>query len=607
MLKTFCKYIPMLLLVLASCSNSGNKTYEILGIYSGRIIIDNNAKIITNSYDDIIQLNNNKFLLKDTSLWLFNANNKSMIKLPYENWVTFDSIFPNFVIFISRDSSFVYDKNFSLKFKTNGFLSPFNYKYFYIENSSRTKVGIIDTNGIICLPLNYSYIYEFTDINKYCFLNSFYHYSIEKINCQNIETDILALAEDSIHYLYNKKTKSKISKDYDMMLEYPDNLILVKKNDKYGFIDKSGKEIIKCTYDDVGEINYNIKTRYVHPNRLFNGYEMFHDKELYWYYINELGYTNHLIKVSKSGKWGIINTQGNTVLPFIYNDLRINDSNHIAAKIGNKWQFLDLNNKKTISPKFKFIKDYNENFAFVKLNEKWDIFDFKILKIIKREYDKIREFSSNGSIVMKNERYKLVNKYGEEISREYDGISECSWITNMYFCKINNSFLLMNNLGKEVCGLFDEISPIEFGNKVLFVVRKNGYGGLIDSCGNIVINMLPYISDFYYSNNSIRAIRNVAYNYQGEEIIELRKYVDTVTQFNFYHDPKIKNLVLGTFVGLIDSTGKELIPCNYKGICVGKSFITGLKYLYTDIYDKNYKLIKRIKVLPTNEIEEIRI
>lgn len=62
-------------------------------------------------------------------------------------------------------------------------------------------------------------------------------------------------------------------------------LFRVSQNDKYGFIDKKGNEVIPCEYDEV---------------------DYFHDGLAY---------------VAKGNKWGYIDKSGREVTPFIYDEV----------------------------------------------------------------------------------------------------------------------------------------------------------------------------------------------------------------------------------------------------------------------------------------------
>ncbi|MBK1973378.1 WG repeat-containing protein [Campylobacter sp. TTU-622] len=99
--------------------------------------------------------------------------------------------------------------------------------------------------------------------------------------------------------------------------------IIIRSNNKWGFIDKNGKTIIKPEFDDIWDF-----------------------------------------------KEGLAGFKLNT-----------------GFKLNNKWGFIDKNGKIAIEPKFDDIWDFKEGLARVKLNGKWGVIDKNGKIIIEPKYD----------------------------------------------------------------------------------------------------------------------------------------------------------------------------------------------------------------------------
>ena len=96
----------------------------------------------------------------------------------------------------------------------------------------------------------------------------------------------------------------------------------VKKNDKWGFIDKTGKEIASCIYDDVSYFSEGLADV---------------KKNGYWGYIDETGkevipciydragsFCEGLAKIEKDGKWGLLDGEDNEILkPMFYDEIEV--------------------------------------------------------------------------------------------------------------------------------------------------------------------------------------------------------------------------------------------------------------------------------------------
>ena len=87
---------------------------------------------------------------------------------------------------------------------------------------------------------------------------------------------------DGESYFIDKTGKVAIAPGlYVFEFDFHDGLALISKEGKWGCIDKSGKEVIPCLY-------------------------------------NEFSFSEDLACVEKEGKWGYIDKTGKEVIPFIY-------------------------------------------------------------------------------------------------------------------------------------------------------------------------------------------------------------------------------------------------------------------------------------------------
>lgn len=112
------------------------------------------------------------------------------------------------------------------------------------------------------------------------------------------------------------------------------------KNNKIGFMDASGKQVVSAKYDGI--------------NEFINGYAPVSMNNL-WGFIDENGkevvpttysgvanFKGGYAPVVKGDRWGMINTAGKEVISFSYNELYYFDSQGNAnAKKGGKWGKID--------------------------------------------------------------------------------------------------------------------------------------------------------------------------------------------------------------------------------------------------------------------------
>jgi len=96
---------------------------------------------------------------------------------------------------------------------------------------------------------------------------------------------------------------------YQFARDFENGLALVKKNGMIGFIDTKGKQIIECQFTDYKTIVDVVE----------NHFADFGFEEKNHRFMLEEGY----IIVKKNGKWGYINSTGETIVPIEFDDVAV--------------------------------------------------------------------------------------------------------------------------------------------------------------------------------------------------------------------------------------------------------------------------------------------
>ena len=126
------------------------------------------------------------------------------------------------------------------------------------------------------------------------------------------------------------------AKKYDWKGEYYQGLASVSLNGKYGFIDKTGKEVIPIKYDDAAE-----------------------------------SFSEGLAEVKLNDKWGFIDKTGKEVIPIKYDNAYSFSEGLAKVKLNDKWGFIDKTGKEVIPIKYDNAYSFSEGLAEVELNNKW--------------------------------------------------------------------------------------------------------------------------------------------------------------------------------------------------------------------------------------------
>ena len=202
----------------------------------------------------------------------------------------------------------------------------------YAEKSewglSGGKWGFIDTTGTVAIPIEYDTVNSFSDglafavqDDKQGFIDKTGEFVIQLENISRryiyygitgyFENGLAVIQENEKKYNYIDKTGAVIlSVEYELAYNFYEGLAGVltdRRDEKWGFIDITGKEVIPCIYDDA----------------------------MPWF-------SDGVANVSKDGKWGYIDTSGNTVVPFIYDYSQSFSEGLACVNKDDKWSILEI-------------------------------------------------------------------------------------------------------------------------------------------------------------------------------------------------------------------------------------------------------------------------
>ena len=178
----------------------------------------------------------------------------------------------------------------------------------------------------------------------------------------------------------NTKGEQIVECEFDYAWDFNEGLARVKKDYKWGYINTKGEQAIECKFDGVGDFN--------------EGFAMV-EKDGKWGYINTKGeqaieckfddargFSEGFAWVEKDGKWGYINTKGCFIIfDKSKNEIEVLDkvidrSNNTfyLSRLGDKFGLLDENFnvviKNSIYGKFEVLQRINETTFLIKIAER---------------------------------------------------------------------------------------------------------------------------------------------------------------------------------------------------------------------------------------------
>ena len=187
------------------------------------------------------------------------------------------------------------------------------------------------------------------------------------------------------------KELAESTKKYDRLFSYHEGLARVCKDNKYGFIDKKGREIIPCKYDDADDFDGGIAI------------------------------------IKTGGKVGGIDVVGNIVIPAIFDAIHWNGKDNLhPAKKDEKWGYINQQGKIAISFDFDFCERFVEGLAAITQNGKIGFIDESGIIVIPCQYDELYNsigFSEGLVGVRQGKQWGYIDKYGQVAIPFQDGLT----------------------------------------------------------------------------------------------------------------------------------------------------------------------------------------
>lgn len=269
---------------------------------------------------------------------------------------------------------------------------------------------------------------------------------------RNLHSDSLTEKVNSILYEYNLSLNS-----YEEVQEYSNGYAVVSKEGKYGYVNESGKYMIKPQYiyagafcrdygpiqDEFGEfyfvdidgnrrMNYpaDIKLSVTRLGYVGNGeYAVGNDTEVYFAntdgavvsgpYEDAGAYSDGRTAVLKDGKWYMADLQGNIVsdgyLQFAM-DVKRDIFRNGAAFAQNENGYVMLNGEGALIAKNQFADAkcfLDETYAAVKLGDTWGFVDKNGEIVIEPAYEDALSFANGFAAVKQDGHWGYINLEGE--------------------------------------------------------------------------------------------------------------------------------------------------------------------------------------------------
>lgn len=304
------------------------------------------------------------------------------------------------------------------------------------------------------------------------------------------------VSQDGKWGMVDKKGKMLIPCRYDELgfLEKTGNQVLriFKKEEKYGLIDTLGQLMVGVQYDEIG--NFSDGRLAVKRNRLW-GFVDKHGREVVPCRFDEVGpFSEGLAAARLGSKWGFIDKNGGVEIDFLFSKAG-NFSNGLspAKKEGPHYGYIDPTGKWAIEPRFSKASNFDRGVArvgeLVGQTLRTGLIDAKGYYKVKPKYLSVSEFDRHGLAVAEHPgstvKYGLINLKGDQVgAAQFRGIEPFREGLARFHHEDGMGFL--DTLGKVVIEpKFQKASDFSEGKAAVWI---DGRCGFIGKSGEFVVS-----------------------------------------------------------------------------------------------------------------------
>ncbi len=260
--------------------------------------------------------------------------------------------------------------------------------------------------------------------------------------------------------------------------------------DKVGFISATGSILVEPAYEKAGEMEKGL----IPVRKDIPGEDGKEQKK--WGYINRTGkeiipfeydeaasFSESLATVIQNKKCGYIGLKGETIIPLEFTDCGPFRDGLAAVKKDNLYGYIDNTGKSILPSTLEWAGDFGSALAPFRQKNQYGFLDKTGKTVIEPKYSKARSFVNGFAAVSQKGKFGFIDSAGKEITKlEYDEVKDFS--DGLAAVKQKKKWGFVNTSGALVVPLeYEEVIPFSEG---LATVRKNRLWGYIDSTGKVV-------------------------------------------------------------------------------------------------------------------------
>lgn len=469
-------------------------------------VIDTNGKVIIEPKYDSIQIPNPS---KEVFICLYDYNTQT------EEYKTKVLNEKNEEIFTK------YEKVTAISL--NGIASDIPYEKSVLIYEKDGKYGLIDFEGKVISKANYEEIQGLTYKEGELLVKKDDRYGVINIKgAEIIKPEYNSIIADNF---YDEESKYKLA-GYIVGKN-------INSNYNYGYIRYDGKVLLKPEYTALSRIIDIKDTEDIYlivQNKTKVGLIKNKDTIINFDY-KELEYNkdNNILTARKNAKSGILNLQGQEILPIEYDELSINGI-YVYTKNEDEEKCFDITGKEIEGKKYKSMTKINngEFYLIIDENSLYGLLNKENETLIESKYSYL-EYLFEDYFIAYNKELGIINSKGENVTEfKYDVLSKIENSNVVQAKDISKNTVELYSKEMKSLGIFKNAVITKRDNYIEVNYEKNTKYFNLD--GKELLN-----TEIYYNNNLFSVEEDGKWGFKnknGDIIIDC--IYDEVTEFNEY-------------------------------------------------------------------------
>ena len=301
-------------------------------------------------------------------------------------------------------------------------------------------------------------------------------------------------------------------------------LALVRTNDMFGYIDKTGAIVIEPQFDKAGDFSEGKAAAF------------------------------------KNDKWGFIDASGNWVIQPTYDKVKSFNSGYALVLKDDQWQYINSSGTTLNTPIKEKYYDFDESgVAFYRVEKKLGLIGTDGKVFLEPTYDVIKPFVNGYAKVGNNDMWGMISKSGSVyIPLEYDELGDYN--SKAVWARKGESFGVISSGTFNIVANADKIWDFTDDSNLSYA-RSDKKIGFINTKAEWVIQ--PSFDKARAFNEGLApVVKDKKWGYineKGEEVVPLM-FRDAET----FSDDGLAPVKEKKLWGFIDKTGKMIIPAEYE-------------------------------------------